>query len=164
MKRLQVLLCVMALPIACAKDLTAPGPGLDVNGIRYGANVALSGVNADSLDVRVWVHNNTDVRRELTMGICPIFNTKITVLDASLSLRWTSSAWDAAKNGPFGTVCPAVGLLTSLRANETMYPSYARLTMKVADIRGDSLPPGDYIVKIDALDQKQIATAKITFR
>jgi hypothetical protein len=149
--------------LSCATDPTAPGPGVDANGVRYGANVAFVGAKQDSLDLQVWVHNNTAVQKTVDMWICPSFNTKVAVLDAALTTRWTSDAWFFSRGGQY-QICVAVGVMLQLKAYETSFPSYARLTFKVADILGDSLPAGDYIIKVDALDQKQIATAKLTFK
>ncbi len=155
------ILAACLLTLSCSAPL---GPGVDANGVRYGADVSLSGLKQDSVDVRVWVHNNTAAPKTVEMWICPNVNTKVAVLDAAQTTRWTSSAWDVAKHGSFAGACVAVAAMVSLSAYETAYPDYARLRVQIADIRGDSLPPGDYIIKIDALKQKQIATAKFTFK
>lgn len=130
---------------ACRKPVTYYQPP-PIDGLRFAAEVEITGAAQESLLVRVTARNDARTERRLERGIChDQLALRLYPATRSFSRRgasiWDSVVWRRATNPNYG-VCLAV--LSTQRILPGGPVQVAVLALPIRAILGDTLVPGPY--------------------
>jgi hypothetical protein len=144
---------------------TRPDPFSNV-GVRSTAVASLTGLAADSLQVRITVANHAAAARIIQVPHCAmsVVVTQVQAKSATPTRRWEYDAWCRPQAGPYADACLSYAVLTSVPPGDSAM-TY-RFVIAVRSVLGDSLPPGRYRVAIggNAKGVGGLAAGEVTLR